>query len=209
MVAYGLVRGRLVAVWETYPMITEAVRDYCIKKWGMPVKRQWFHNDVGMTVDVFKWTPEATGEGVTTYVTVGASARPMNGWDSKHRAEFFVGLKPEQDGVMQRLAMLAAYPAMTGKAVDHGHTVTLDDPLWPGSEMRTFLILRQLDDVLPALLLSGGLHIEFLQVVPIHDSELQFKNVHGVTALFQRWRDVELAFWDPWRDPVPAPGAQS
>ena len=39
MVAYGLVRGRLVAVWETYPMITEAVRDYCIKKWGMPVKR--------------------------------------------------------------------------------------------------------------------------------------------------------------------------
>jgi len=205
MVASGLARGNVVAVWETPRMISDAVRDYCITKWGVPAKRQWFYDDIGNKVDVLKWTADATGEGVTIYVTIGASVRPVKGWDPKHRAELFIGLKPEADGVMQRLAMLAAYPATSGKAIDHGHTVTLDGPLWPGSQMRTFLILRQIEEILPALVLDDGLHVEFLQAVPIYDSELELKKTHGVPALLQRWREAGLAFWDPGREPESRP----
>ena len=62
-----------------------------------------------------------------------------------------------------------------------------DGPLWPGTEMRTFLVLRPLRDFLPALLLSDGLHVEFLQAVPLFDAERAFTEEHGGEALLQLW----------------------
>jgi hypothetical protein len=52
--------------------------------------------------------------------------------------------------------------------------------------MRTLLVLRQAVETLPRVRLAGGIHVEFLQVVPVFESECQFAAEHGPDALLQR-----------------------
>jgi hypothetical protein len=70
--------------------------------------------------------------------------------------------------------------------------------------MSTFLVLRQIGEVFPALLLPNAVHVEFLQVVPVFESERRFKIVHGAEALLQRWEATGLQFWNPRRRAEPA-----
>jgi hypothetical protein len=49
---------------------------------------------------------------------------------------------PARDGIAGALAALGLYSAREGVAVDHGHTVPADEPLWPGSPMERFLVMR-------------------------------------------------------------------
>ena len=65
----------------------------------------------------------------------------------------FVGLVPERDDVASALAALGLYSAREG-VVDHGHAVPADEPLWPGTEMRSFIVLRPLGNFLPPLELA-------------------------------------------------------
>jgi hypothetical protein len=157
-----------------------------------------------MTVDIFMWNAEANPEGVNLYATIGASARPMAGHDPNHRVEFFVGLLPAKDEIASPLAALALYPTREGVAVDHGHTVPGDGPLWPGTDMRRFMVLRALGDVIPPLELPDGMHVEFLQAIPIFESELAYKSGHSAEALLRRWEESRVRFWDPNRSPEPA-----
>jgi hypothetical protein len=151
----------------------------------------------GLEVEVFKWN----AEGVNLYATVGASARPMAGRDPNHRVEFFAGLLPAKDEVPSPLAALALYPTREGVALDHGHTVPADGPLWPGTDMGLFLVLRPIGDIIPPLELPGGLHVDFLQAIPIFESELAYKTEHGAEALLLRWEASRVPFWDPNRSP--------
>ena len=102
------------------------------------------------------------------------------------------------------LAALALYPTRKGVALDHGHTVPADGPLWPGTDMGRFLVLRPIGDVIPPLELPGGLHVDFLQAIPIFESELAYKTEHGPEALLRRWEGSRVPFWDPNRSPEPA-----
>jgi len=146
----------------------DAVRDLYRARWGEPTRRA--HFDAGeFDIDVFKWDADANPEGVTLYATVGASAHPIPGRDPGHRVEFFVGLLPAQDGIASPLAALGLYPAREELALDHGHTVPAGRPVWPGSSMHTLLVARPRDDFLPALELPDGLHVEFLQAIPLFD----------------------------------------
>jgi hypothetical protein len=54
------------------------------------------------------------------------------------------------------------------------------------------------------LTLADGTHIEFLQALPIFDSEFAFKTDHGAEALLDRWEKSRVPFWDPNRTPAPA-----
>lgn len=76
--------------------------------------------------------------------------------------------------------------------------------MWPGTEMDVFLVLRQLEEVLPTLELPGGVHVEFLQAVPLFESERRFKVGRGAKALLRRWEEVGLPFWDPDRQAEPS-----
>jgi hypothetical protein len=181
--------------------LVNAVRDLYRSRWGEPSRNARF--DVGeFAIEVLKWDAVASLEGVALYATLGASSRSLAGDDPRHRIEFFVGLLPEQDGIASAFAALGLYSAREHVALDHGHTVPAGEPLWPGSAMEAFLVVRPRADFLPALDLSDGLHVEFLQAIPTFESELAFKSEHGADALMQRWEEMGVRFWDPDRGDV-------
>ncbi|MGW6275931.1 suppressor of fused domain protein [Kribbella sp. NPDC055071] len=148
---------------------------------------------------VLKWDAAVNGEGIDLYATLGGSGEDMPGAEPGHRVEYFVGLQPGRDEIASALAALGLFARREGVLVDHGHTIPADGPLWPGSVMKTFLVLRQISDVMPALSLPGHLHVDFLQAVPIFDSERSFKIANGLEALLRRWEQRKTPFWDPTR----------
>jgi hypothetical protein len=179
-------------------MIADAVRDVYRARWGEPSRQANFA--VGEhEIEILKWTAESSPEGVALYATIGASAWPLAGQDPGHRIEFFVGLLPEQDGIASALAALGLYSAREGVALDHGHTVPAGGVVWPGAAMSSFLIMRPRDGFMPALDLSDGLHVDFLQAIPIYESDRAFKAEHGADALLRLWEDAGVRFWDPGR----------
>jgi len=201
VVAVRLAIGYVVAVRGRDVIVTDAVRDLYRAHWGEPSRQARF--EVGeFDIEVYKWAADANPEGVALYATIGASARPMAGRDPSHRVEFFLGLVPERDDVASALAALGLYSAREGTELDHGHTVPADGPLWPGTPMQTFLVLHPLSDFLPPLELPDGLHVDFLQAVPLFDAERAFKAEHGAEALLARWERDGVPFWNPERAPA-------
>jgi hypothetical protein len=152
-------------------------------------------------MEILKWNASANGEGVDLYATLGASAEDMPGAERGHRVEYFTGLVPGRDDIASPLAALGLFARREGENVDHGHTIPAGGPLWPGTEMNTLLVLRQLGEILPALALPEGIHVEFLQVVPVFESERRLKVEHGVDALLKRWESAQTPFWNPSRRP--------
>jgi hypothetical protein len=190
--------------------VTEAVRDLYLAHWGEPTRTARFETG-DLAIEVLKWDADATTEGVALYATVGASNWPSDGRPPAHRSEFFVGLLPARDEIASPLAALGLYSAREGVPLDHGHTVPAGKPLWPGSPMQWFLVLRPRDDFLPPLELPDRLHIEFLQAIPISRSELEFKSEFGADALVRGWEDAEVDFWGSERSPhtPSAPGSSA
>jgi Suppressor of fused protein (SUFU) len=182
--------------------VADAVRDLYHVRFGEPARRARFEVDE-YTIDVLKWDADVNPEGVNLYATVGASSWPRAGVDPKHRLEFFTGLTPAQDDIASPFAALGLYSAREGVALDHGHTVRTDRPLWPGSRMRAFLVMRPSPGYIPALDLPDGLHVEFLQAIPVFDSEIVFKANHGADTLMSHWEEVGVPFWDSDRGPEP------
>jgi hypothetical protein len=184
-------------------VLADAVRDLYRARWGEPTRQAHFEVDE-FAIDILKWDADANPEGVTLYATVGASTRPLAGRDPDHRVELFVGLLPAQDAIASPLAALGLYSTREAVALDHGHTVPAGGPLWPGSSMHTFLVVRSRDDFLPPLELPDGLHIEFLQAIPLFDPELEFKRKHGADTLLRRWEESGVRFWDSDRELEPS-----
>ena len=183
-------------------MIIDAVRDLYLARWGEPSRNARFHVD-GLDVEIFKWSADVNAEGVNLYVTIGASARPLAGLDPGHRIEFFTGLLPPRDDIASPLAELALYSAREGVALDHGHTVPTGGALLSGTDLRWFLVLRPVGDIIPPLELPDGMHVEFLQAIPIFESELAYKAAHGAEALLSLWEEARVPFWDTGRSPAP------
>jgi hypothetical protein len=163
-------------------------------RWGEPSRTASFCTR-DLEIEVLKWDAASSPEGVALYATVGASARPLAGEDPRHRVELFLGLLPEQDDVASPLAALGLYPAVERVALDHGHTVPADEPLWPGTTMAAFLVVRPRPDFLSPQELASGLHVEFLHAIPIFESERAFKVEHGAEALLRRWEAERVPFW--------------
>jgi hypothetical protein len=65
--------------------------------------------------------------------------------------------------------------------------------------MQTFLVMRPRPGLLPPLELPDEVHVEFLQAIPIFESDRAFKVEHGAEALIRRWEDSGVRFWDPTR----------
>jgi hypothetical protein len=184
-------------------MIEEQVRDAYLARWGDPTRVARFEVQ-DLAVEVLKWAVGANPEGVNLYATVGASARPLPGADANHRIELFIGLLPARDEIASPLAALALYSERMQVRLGHGDTVPGDEPLWKGTEMRRFLVLRPVGDAFPPIDLPGDVHVEFLQAIPLFESEARFKAANSVEALMDRWKQSNMPFWDPKRKPMPA-----
>ena len=160
-------------------MTTGAVRDLYVARWGKPSRNARFQVG-GFRVEIFKWGADANREGVNLYVTLGASAQPLAGRDAGHRVEFFTGLLPARDEVASPLAALALYPAREGVALDHGHTVPAGGPLWLGTDMSCFLVLRPAGDIIAPLELPDGVHVDFLQAIPFSSPSWPIRRSKGL-----------------------------
>jgi hypothetical protein len=182
--------------------VVDTVRDTCRELWGKPARSSKFELD-GYLVDVLKWDAKSNSENVVIYLTVGASAFPLPSGPADHRFEFFTGLLPARDEVANSLAALSLYSVREGVMLAHGHTVPSDVPLWRGSAMSTFLITHPRSDLLPQLESPDGTKVEFLQAIPIFESERSYKKVHGVDALMECFAEAHTPFWDPDRSPNP------
>lgn len=170
------------------------VHDTLAARWGEPARRATFRT-LEHEVAVYKWAPEATGQGVTLYVTHVLSPPARQ----RHRTEFFAGFSPEKDEVASPLAALALSQIRQGEEIGHGHTVPAPGPLWTGTGMRRFLVMRPRTEIIPDVSLSDGSHVAFLQAIPIHDEEADYKTAHDAEALIRGWEKRGVAFWDPGR----------
>jgi hypothetical protein len=182
--------------------VVDPVRDTRGALWGKPARSSKFEVD-GYSVGVLKWDAKSNPEKVVIYLTVGASAFPLPGRPADHRIEFFTGLLPARDEVANSLAALSLYSVREGVVLDHGHTVPSHGPLWKGFEMGTFLITRPRSDLLPPLEMPDGACVEFLQAIPIFESERSYKKELGVDALMECFAEAHTPFWDPDRSPNP------
>lgn len=178
-----------------------AIADHLEGLWGEPARAAWFRREDGRSYVIAKWLPAATQEGLFLYVTAGASLIPAVGGSGDHRTEFFLGLDGEVDDVAAALAAVASYAADRGVALGHGHTIPAGGPLWTGTQMDHVLILQQRAEVVPPVRLDR-LHVEFLQVVPIYESERDRKVELGLAAFMEEWEELGVPFWSPSRHPV-------
>jgi hypothetical protein len=181
-----------------------AVERHYLQQVGKPTRTATFRRDGGASVDIYKWDANATSEGVALYATVGASQYAMPGVPADHRVEFFVGLSPERDDIVGSLAALALYAVKEQVAIGHGHTVPAGKPLWPGTEMSSFLVMRPLSEIVAPMRLPNGTHIDFLQAIPVYASEVAFKAQHKTEDLLALWQKSKVPFWNPERVAEPA-----
>lgn len=178
------------------PTIVERVRAHYARHWGHP--SQEFEYTIGPeTYEVYRWNAETHPEGVNLYATNGASAyAPAS---KKHRFEIFLGLLPAADEAARTLAMAASLPSRQKADLGDGHTIAFEEPVWPGTAMRSLLLARPTEEILPDVLLGERLHVEFLQALPLYDSELALKKKEGAESLLDRLRAARVPFWDPAR----------
>jgi len=179
-----------------------AVKAHYRTLWGAPSRTATF-SVADFATEVLKWDAARTPEKVNLYATAGASAYVVVGREVDHRLEFFVGLSPAQDDVAEALARLVAETVLNQVAIADGMSVTFTELLWPGNEMRSFLVLRPRAEIIPALAVNGGQHVEFLQAIPIFAPEVSFKTKHGAQHLLAAWQKAAVGFWNPARVLLP------
>ena len=51
----------------------------------------------------------------------------------------------------------------------------------------------------PDLTVDDRVHVEFLQAIPLFDSELALKKEEGAETLLEQWRAGGVPFWNPSR----------
>ena len=172
------------------------ISSYYKKIFGEPEREAEFVTSDGNRVEIYKWNEEQTGEGVAMYTTLGASK--VLG-DSQSTCEFFIGLTPEVDNIVQALAEVALHGNGTDRVPNSGDTITLAYDLWPGTKARSFMFSDG-DEVLPSTK-SDGKEVHFIQLVPLYDSELQYKKEYGEGALWNKFESLQVPYWDSERNP--------
>jgi hypothetical protein len=178
----------------------EAIEAHYVACLGHPGRRARFRTG-DRVIEILKWNADANPQGVALYATLGGSDQPPStGADPTHRSEFVLGLLPEEDAVASALATLALHAGELG----HGHTMRFGEPLWADARMNGFLVMRPIEPVVPTLEFPDEKHCEFLDAIPIYESEVDFKARHGAERLMDVWQEAQVPFWDPNRDPLPA-----
>jgi len=181
--------------------IAGAMFDEIVERFGDPSRTWRFEappdaRDVPDAIDVFAWdaTPQVR---ITNLATVGMCDRPMVG--AGHRAELHFAVRgelgaPDLERAAALLADLAAFPFLTGRALDWWHTIARFGP-FPGYSGCSAVLLH------PAFahggwdrVDSGGVVVRILNVVPITDDEMATARERGVGALMERFArdDVDL-----------------
>jgi hypothetical protein len=122
-------------------------------------------------------------------VTLGMSGAPMTAAQELvqstdgPRAELLLALHPGFNLAWRQLAVLAAAPAVEGVVYAPGATVDTGTAWLDGSRCTGAVIAEA--DIAP--IVTAGLTITLLSVLPATANELAWARVHGADALRDRW----------------------
>ena len=144
----------------------------------------------------------ADGGDLWTYVSCGV-------WDAVHQGELgieFCLIAPERaHRHALHLAQSAFYHAKpdASQRLDLGHTVPIGEPWMPGSALDHDLVSLPytLGPDFENCVWDGG-HARILWLMPITESERDFKREHGLEALEQRFEEADVRYADPARPAV-------
>lgn len=164
--------------------------------YGEPVREAEYKSPEGALLQVFKWDESQTDEGVTMYATLGAN---RNLGDSTESCEFFIGMTPEADSITDALAEIALHGNGTTDIPNSGDTTTLAYELWLSTKAKTFLFTDG-DEIISPIKNDSGKQIWFIQLVPLFENELTYKKAHGEEALWEKFEEFEVPYWDSSRE---------
>lgn len=68
--------------------------------------------------------------------------------------------------------------------------------------MKSFLAVRPMEDLVRDLALPDGSHVQFMNVVPVYESELKLRNGRSAEWLIGELNDNGVPWWDPRREPL-------
>ena len=172
-----------------------SILEYYTSRFGLPNREAEFTSSDDRKIAIYKWNPEQTDEGVTIYASVGAHTWLGN---SKKSCEFFIGITPEVDDIVDAVAETAIHGNGSMNVPSIGDTITLSFPLWGGTEARTFLFTGG-NEIIPPIIIKKK-DIIFIQLVPLFDGELQFKKTYSEEALWQAFEKKMIPYWSSERN---------
>lgn len=177
-----------------------SVKNHLIGLWREPTRIADFQT-LDFSIEVFKWDANIHPEEVNFYTTVGMSNHRIFGFDPLHRIELFIGLTPSKDEIAERLAHFAYTSIRDNLQIGDNHSMTFSAPLWNNTKMDCLLLSIPNVEIVPTLLLEDGVHVSFLQMIPLFPSELEYKKANGVDDFWKSWQSREIPFWDSERLP--------
>lgn len=172
----------------------KSISEFYVSRFGEPARQAEFISPSGHKIEVYKWDERHTDEGVAMYATIGANE--VLG-DSGTGCEFFVGLTPEVDDIVQTLAEVALHGRGDKSVPASGDSITLSYPLWSGTEANA-LLFTDGDEILPSISVDGRTII-FLQLVPLFTTELAYKKKYGERGLWSAFEAKQVPYWDSRR----------
>lgn len=166
-----------------------------------------FHEIVSPDIHVDIYIVEPTPErNYYTLVTVGMGARPMNvppelSEYKLERAEMMIHLpadwnlqsEAEEDyWPMRWLKILARLPLTQDTWLGWGHTIPNGGPLADNTRLSGVLLINpELEQEEGCVCtLPGGDEVNFYQVIPLYEEEMNYKIEHGAEALLERMDEV-------------------
>jgi hypothetical protein len=186
-------------------MSDQSMRDAVLKHY-----QRFFGTPAGSEVlqDSRRTTPEfeilewdlTEDRDVWMYASLG---RSLPAWDSgRHRVELIHPSKERSMDVAVRILGAAMTAPAEGAGLASGHTIALSEPAFPGSPMQRLLLSKPWgeEEEFEILDLPRGIHVEFLMVIPIHESEFRYLRQHGEALLWERFADQEIDFADGRRE---------
>lgn len=178
----------------------DELEDFIISHFGE--YKNVFHElvspDIHVDICVIYPTPERN---YYTLVTMGMGAHDMNVPEelteqNLERAELVICLPsdwqlPVEDEVwywpLRWLKLLARVPIEEDSWVGWGHTVSNDGPLAENTMLSALMLISPgaFEEAADLCTLSNGEEINFYQVIPLYQEELEYKIEHGAKALLE------------------------
>ncbi|WP_242957055.1 suppressor of fused domain protein [Flavonifractor sp. An82] len=188
----------------------EAVENHIQRYFG-PFENVWHElESPDIHVDICL-IPPGEDRDYYTLVTMGMGAHRMNvpqelAEHRLERAELAIALPPdwklEQEALsdenwywpVRLLKILARLPISTDSWLAWGHTVDNQEPFADGTQLSASILIspQRVEEEGFVCTLPGGEEVNFYQVIPLYDDELQYKLSHDADELLERMEGLSF-----------------